>query len=475
MRMNIRYACIVGLCIALTGCASTAANGNAQYYEQVDAAPSNNNQDTTADRYGDNTAAAAASAQQTPVSNETMGGTADMDASDGVTGGGQSYQDGGASYQDSSYQVGGQTPGSTQAQYQVADTGDVTSSDSSVSEVTEAVTTVPAVTSPPTQAADVTSTVPTSETTAASSATSASEEAVAPSETAETEETLVSRYDPIAELTNITVTAQQTEDEDIGKYDPEFFKKDLFIGDSISTGLSLYNFLPAKNVFAKMGLNPSTVLTKQIETSYGTIGVSDMIASVKPKRVYIMLGSNGIQWLSDQDMITSMGKLTKLIKDGAPDASIIIISTPPVAYDYSFQGTMSANDIMERIDSYNNSLRGFCLANGYVYSDVHSKLLDSTGYFNSNYAEKDGLHFKGTAYQIMLHQVQTDTAQAEKIAAERAETDTGETDDTAETAVPGQEDSPVKPFADLAQNLYSAAVENARSDSSDTASSESAP
>ena len=41
-------------------------------------------------------------------------------------------------------------------------------------------------------------------------------------------------------------------------FDKDYFSSSLFIGDSISTGLSLYGFLDQQNVFAQQGLAPST-------------------------------------------------------------------------------------------------------------------------------------------------------------------------------------------------------------------------
>lgn len=213
-------------------------------------------------------------------------------------------------------------------------------------------------------------------------------------------------------------------------YDSEFFSSDLFIGDSISTGYSLYGFLDDKNVYAKVGLNPSTVLTKSVSTCYGEIGISTMLSYTLPKRVYIMLGSNGIQWLSVGNMLQSTDTLVELIKENCPDCEVVIISVPPVTAGYD--STVEDVDVMAKINEYNTSLKSYCTANGMLFVDAASILKDESGYFNKTYAESDGMHFKSSAYKTLLSKIQSDVTEFEEANAPMAVTDASE-EDSAET------------------------------------------
>lgn len=213
------------------------------------------------------------------------------------------------------------------------------------------------------------------------------------------------------------------------EYDSEFFSSDLFIGDSISTGYSLYGFLDDKNVYAKVGLNPSTVLTKTVATCYGEIGISTMLAYTTPKRVYIMLGSNGIQWLSVGNMLQSTDTLVELIKESCPDCNIVIVSVPPVTADYD--STVEDVNVMAKINEYNASLNAYCTSNKMLFVDAASILKDETGYFNSTYAESDGMHFKSSAYKTLLSKIQTDVTGFEKLNLPKtAETEVSESETT---------------------------------------------
>lgn len=239
---------------------------------------------------------------------------------------------------------------------------------------------------------------------------------------------------------SVPAASSPTADTD---YDSDFFSSDLFIGDSISTGYSLYGFLNDKNVYAKVGLNPSTVLTKSVSTCYGDIGISTMLTYTMPKRVYIMLGSNGIQWLSVGNMLQSTDTLVDLIKEICPECDVVIISVPPVtaAYDSTVQDV----DVMAKINEYNTSLSSYCTANGMLFVDAASILKDETGYFNKTYAESDGMHFKSSAYKTLLSKIQSDVTEFEEAKAAESEavseteavetTAESEAETTAETTV----------------------------------------
>ncbi|MDE6591704.1 MAG: hypothetical protein K2K57_01390 [Oscillospiraceae bacterium] len=202
------------------------------------------------------------------------------------------------------------------------------------------------------------------------------------------------------------------------EYDKAFFESDLFIGDSISTGYFLYGFMAEKNVFAKIGLNPSSVLTKSVPTVYGEITAADMISYTLPKRVYIMLGSNGIQWLSGESMLRSMKSLTEMINLTSPETEIVIVGVPPVtaAYDATVEGM----DIMAAVNDYNSGLAQFAAENSYIFVDPGAILKDSTGYFAGQYAEGDGMHFKSATYKVLLSYIEREVTAAEERAAAMA-------------------------------------------------------
>lgn len=187
-------------------------------------------------------------------------------------------------------------------------------------------------------------------------------------------------------------------------YDEEFFDDDLFIGDSISTGYSGYGILNEKNVFAKIGLNPLSALDTEVTTVNGDMLLSDAVSLAAPKRAYVMLGSNGIDWLACSNMLDAISSIVDAIHDASPETQIICLTIPPVTKEYD-----DANeelDVMDKIHDYNSRLAQLCDDKDIQCIDITTMLEDNEGYFIDYYAETDGMHFKPTAYKMILTKIQ---------------------------------------------------------------------
>ena len=177
-------------------------------------------------------------------------------------------------------------------------------------------------------------------------------------------------------------------------YDEAFFENDLFIGDSIGTGLVNYGYLSSNQVFAQIGLNPESARTKE----YGGYTAVTRAKELQPKRIYVMLGSNGLAYMGNTYMTEQMKLLVEELKENCPDSYIYVISIPPVTKVHDTEG----QETMVMVNGYNKLLKDMCDENAVVYLDLCSQLQDTTGYFSEKYAEADGLHFLGTAYKKML-------------------------------------------------------------------------
>ncbi len=186
-----------------------------------------------------------------------------------------------------------------------------------------------------------------------------------------------------------TVVAMENDD-----YDPEFFADDLFIGDSIYTGLVNYGYFDSDHVFAQIGLNPESARTNSYD-GYTSISKAE---ELQPKRIFIMLGSNGLAYMGNTYMSEQMAMLVRELRAVCPDSYIYVVSIPPVTKVHDSAG----QETMVMVNGYNKLLKGMCEDEGVVYLDLCSQLEDSSGYFSATYAEADGMHFLGTAYKHML-------------------------------------------------------------------------
>ena len=196
-----------------------------------------------------------------------------------------------------------------------------------------------------------------------------------------------------------TASDTSTDNHPTIDFDKEYFSSSLFIGDSISTGLSLYGFLDQDNVFAQQGLAPSTALDAEIDG----VTLSDKIAAFKPKKIFVMLGTNSVGYADNETLAASMNELVEKIS-GLTKAKIYVISIPPITpeAEQSDENELTKKDI----DDYNAKLKTAVSGSGASFIDLNSVLSNSDGYFDADYAEMDGIHFMGTTYEVMLSYLQ---------------------------------------------------------------------
>lgn len=188
-----------------------------------------------------------------------------------------------------------------------------------------------------------------------------------------------------------------------------YFGKCVFVGDSISVGLADYQLVPVKNVFAELGMNIEKINTETMKTAYGELTAIEALREAKPENVYIMLGSNGIAWLSTADMTEYYSQFVDEIKSSLPDSKIYILSIPPVTAE---RETAEEEPILNSdIDKYNSELLKMADEKNIYYVDINTALKGNDGKFPSDMAEKDGMHFVKTTYTVMLDYILSHTVE----------------------------------------------------------------
>lgn len=206
--------------------------------------------------------------------------------------------------------------------------------------------------------------------------------------------------------TEVTTTTVATTPEAINPV-PESTPEDfsyiddcVFIGDSLTVGLSSYGLIPEKNVLANIGLNIDTISNAKITTPDGEIPLLDQLKSISPKNVYIMLGSNGIAWLSNDHMIDRYTNFIKNVQEDVPDSKIYILSIPPVTVNKEAENNGTITN--DKIDLYNSDLLKLANSMQLNFVDINTALKGNDGKLPLDYSGKDGMHFKKDTYNIMI-------------------------------------------------------------------------
>jgi len=165
------------------------------------------------------------------------------------------------------------------------------------------------------------------------------------------------------------------------------FQNSVFLGDSITEGLSYHDILDEANVMGDAG--------KTTELALENI---DDLTKRNPKFVFIMLGSDDLllpPQITDNPMQYSLNYYEKLIegiKGKLPDAAITVLSVTPVKpeMEKEFPGYKNIND-------YNQGLKELAAKEKVEYMDLSPLFAD-----NKNLHTSDGVHFKPEFYTRML-------------------------------------------------------------------------
>lgn len=254
-----------------------------------------------------------------------------------------------------------------------------------------------------------------------------------------TAETTVTTTVTTTETIIVTTTSAATEESipaitiPLGEYEEGFFENIFFVGDSLSTGLVGYEFLPAESVFAQAGLTPSSIMFTEVKGEM----VYDRAADAEPEYICIMLGTNGIAYLEADFMYEKMKLFIDELRLNCPDAEIVLVSIPPVTAEHE---TEFPETSIEKIKLYNSCIEKLETEMDVIWVETYSILCDDTGFLAEEYAETDGLHLKIHAYPVILSRIQETIMNAELIAELESET-ASETDaaDESETEVTPEE------------------------------------
>lgn len=219
---------------------------------------------------------------------------------------------------------------------------------------------------------------------------------------------------PVSSAHSSVDTSAQTSSSEVsftpppitGEFDAEFFKDDLFIGDSIFTGLYLYSYIDHKNVAAAVGYTAYGAQVNTFDESVYSGSAAAYAKDKQPKRIIIMLGSNSLSPQTDfDDFINGYRGLLNTLKRDCPNSDICVVSVPPITSDSSMASYSGVTNTI--IDTANTKIKALCNDSGVMYYDLNSILKDANGYFNKEYAEGDGMHFLGSTYPILLSGVQS--------------------------------------------------------------------
>lgn len=187
----------------------------------------------------------------------------------------------------------------------------------------------------------------------------------------------------------------------------EYFADAVFVGDSMMEAIEMMGEIPTANYVCKVGLGPATVGVRQfrVRGQDQQLNVYEMIATYEPKKIYILLGGNGLDWNSYTVVLENYEIMIDNMIEMFPDALIYVVAVPPGS-----RSAMAERDIpVGRFTEFNRELLSMAERRGLYYLDLYSIIADANGYLPAEYDSGDGYHMTKTGYSLFNDMVRRHT------------------------------------------------------------------
>ncbi len=184
-----------------------------------------------------------------------------------------------------------------------------------------------------------------------------------------------------------------------------YFDGAVLIGCSLMTGVELSGCIDHATFVARIGMSPRGAMhNKNFPSGDQYLTMADTVISLAPEKLYIMLGSNGVDIKLPADVLAEMNELLNYFITALPDTLIYLISIPPVTpkvrerYPYLTEAKVAA---------YNQGLEALAGMHGIYFLNVYAQLADENGQTLRKYAADDGYHLKSAGYQLLADYLYT--------------------------------------------------------------------
>lgn len=186
-----------------------------------------------------------------------------------------------------------------------------------------------------------------------------------------------------------------------GQVDLSYFSDAAFLGDSLTVGFSDYQInLDGALICGYTGVGPDAIVNRSAVKSptRGQEVALDVLAAARPKKLYILLGTNTLTTLGASDrFLAYYGQMLDMLREAlGEDCVIYVQSIPPVRASAAAEKPGLASDVLRGV---NEQLAQLAASKGCVYLDLWETLADGEGNLKEMLAAPDGVHLSaGNGY-----------------------------------------------------------------------------
>ena len=201
----------------------------------------------------------------------------------------------------------------------------------------------------------------------------------------------------IKDYDDVVIAPSTTEDRN-------YFRETLFVGDSNTEGLAVYNHLSLQYVLGMTGMPIQAVTSNKCMWFVGyeePVTIPTAVGMLKPRRIIINFGTNNAGGTETEDFIYYYENTLDAIEKAYPYADIIVSAVLPVAKVRDYPSIT-----MQDIDRFNIALAEMCRERDLKFLNTAEIFKDSeNGFMKTEYIAKDGIHLSSEGYKAFLEYV----------------------------------------------------------------------
>lgn len=168
--------------------------------------------------------------------------------------------------------------------------------------------------------------------------------------------------------------------------DDSYLTQSVFVGDQYVVALQKDGRITLDQFAGQEGLQVSRILQESFVAfvdDANTYTIPQAIAKMKPRRVYVLVGSNDVDGsVSPDAFMADYKQALQNIKSAYNYCDVIACAIPPVTQD-----SENAAQIQTNIDQFNQSIAAACDEMGYKYLNSPAVLKNEQGYAEASYVD----------------------------------------------------------------------------------------
>ena len=180
--------------------------------------------------------------------------------------------------------------------------------------------------------------------------------------------------------------------------DASYFEDAIFIGDSLAEGLSLSGLMPGLEFITKIGQSANGVVKNRVYKYDGkTVRMIDILKDKQPGKLYIWLGSNGVDKYTPEYVLPSYEAMLDLFISELPDTIIYCVALAPVIQRRAQRQYPKMTNA--RIHAFNDLIAAAAKERNVYYLPVSIALMNEDGGLDKDLSAGDGIHLSKEGYQ----------------------------------------------------------------------------